>query len=143
MIDPNARGVDPAWDGIGAYELGKVGACSGAIINPILNRPCIKDWLDSWSRLLPHKVIRNILDRCCHRLGQTESFIRNEEKRALPAVVQSGEPNRSAKGSPKVILPKRRRRIAIVIVEPIVRIEEVISEIVEEAPMEIVCSRSG
>src|ERR1700677_4204069 len=70
VINPNACGVDPAWKGIGSYELGEVGAGSGAIIDSILNWPCIEDWLDSRGSLLPHKVIGDILNRCCNWLSQ-------------------------------------------------------------------------
>src|SRR5579864_3252838 len=86
-------------------------------------RECIKKWPDGRGGSLPDSQGGHVR-KGRGWLAQTKSFIREEEKRLILA-------DRSANHSAEIVLPQRCPFETEVIGEPIVRIDNVIAEVIE------------
>ncbi len=140
VISAETCRIDRAWQGIGLSELSKARIRDTAVVGSILERVRVQDRLEGGGCLLPHEGVRDVLDRGRLRLNQTQPFVGHKEERFVLAVIDTRAPYRAAERASKVILMQRGEGLSVVIVEPVVRIEYAISEVVERASMQGVSS---
>src|ERR1700733_7716089 len=143
VVDPYAGRIDGAGERKWSDELGEIRTGSRSVVQAVLNGKSIENRTHGRNSLLSEELVRNILHSRSSGLGQTKPFIRREEEAALSSVIEMRDPDGSTERGSEVILPQGGRRLAEVIVEPIIRIEEIISEIVEGAPMKAVGAGAG
>src|SRR6266481_3951701 len=81
---------------------------------------------------------RNLVNCRLARLSQPKSFVGEKEKRSVFPVVETGNPYWATQGSTEIILPKCTLRHSEIIIKPIVRIEVVVSQVIEGRAMPLV-----
>ena len=136
LVDPDIGSIDPARCGVTADELRKTRIGRAPIVKPVREGECIQDRLKRSRSGLAQEEVRNILDRGRLRLCETKSFIRLEKERLVPSIIDAWQEDRSPQRLSKIILAKGWSGCAIVVIEPVIGIENIVAEVVENTPLE-------
>ena len=136
MIHSNAGRIDRTGQRICGDELGEAWTAGSAIVDAVWKRIDIEKRLNRHWCLLTHEVVGNISDGSCDRLSEPKPLIRDKEEGVGLAGPNSRNDDRTAQCSAEIVLPERGYSLSVVIVEPIIGIEEIIAQIIEDASVE-------
>lgn|SRR6266536_4974071 len=131
MIYPDASGVQSSRIAISSHKLRQVSRHDGKVGNRIR----IKEWLYHIRDQLPCLDGRNCRYRS-RRLAQPKPFEREEKERPVPY-------NRPTDNTTKIILPFLCSCQAAAVGEPVVCVQDIVPQVVEQRTVKIICARAG
>src|SRR5713226_4303379 len=132
MINPNAVRIEGARIGKAAVELCSPG-CN--VVRAVGQGVCVQERLHCGHRTLPRGKIGNI-GQCGLRQTQSKPLIREKEE---GTILQ----NWTAERSSEIILTLFWLRLAREIGKPVVGIQHVVTEIIEERAVKLIRARAG
>src|SRR5882762_2014191 len=146
MVQAHTFGVDLAWIRPGSDKprqpISRIGAIRGRI-RTVGKWEGIQNLLERSRYTCAQIGVGNVVYGSRLRLQKPEPLIRKEEKRLVLSGINARYPDRTAQGSSKIILTEGGFSCSKEIIEPVVRVKSVVSQILEGCTMPLICTRAS